>query len=280
MCAPYAPDSVRRVIRTGSRHLPDDWEVISSDGPGPFVTRMELRRPDGSVVSWRSRGHRKRASGLSWWIGLGFALGSICFAVASFACQWSSVSRPGIGITFFVGSVFFTAAAYGQHFQSVNVEPDPDRRRPLRSHLRPASWNPGRIDWLASAVQLAGTIFFNISTFLAMQDNLTAHQSNLRVWAPDAFGSVCFLVASELALAEVCHRWVCAKNRTQEWWIAALNMVGSIAFGVSALTSIIEPSTDEPVSAVITNAGTTVGAVCFLAGAVLLMREARASRPD
>jgi hypothetical protein len=257
--------------------LPAGWEVISADGPGPFVTRMELRRPDGSVLSWRSRPGRKRASRLGWWIGLGFGLGSVCFAAASIASQWSSVTRPGIGVTFFVGSVFFTAAAYGQHFQSVNVERDPDRRRRLRSRLRPASWDPRRIDWLASAVQLAGTVFFNVSTFEAMQTALTTHQANLRVWAPDAFGSVCFLVASELALAEVCHRWLCVEKRSREWWIAGLNMVGSIAFGVAAVTSIIEPSTNEPVSAVITNAGTTAGAVCFLAGALLLMREAHST---
>ena len=50
--------------------------------------------------------------------------------------------------------------------------------------------------------------------------------------------------------------------------------MGSIAFGASAVTSLIEPSTQEPVSAAIANAGTTVGALCFLAGAVLLLPEA------
>jgi hypothetical protein len=106
-----------------------------------------------------------------------------------------------------------------------------------------------------------------------MDTALDAHQSNLRVWAPDAAGSVCFLVASGLAYAEVCHRWICMKRRSLSWWIVALNMVGSIAFGVSAVTSLIEPSTSEPVSAAIANAGTAVGALCFLAGAILLLRE-------
>ena len=91
------------------------------------------------------------------------------------------------------------------------------------------------------------------------------------MWTPDAFGSVCFLVASELALAGVCHRWICWRTRSRDWQIAALNMLGSVAFGVAAVTSLVEPSTSEPVSAAIANAGTTFGALCFLAGALLLL---------
>ena len=110
-----------------------------------------------------------------------------------------------------------------------------------------------------------------MSTFAGMQRGFDAHETDLRVWTPDAFGSVCFLVASELALAGVCGRWVCWQRGSREWRIAALNMLGSIAFGVAAVTSLVEPSTSEPVSAAIANAGTTVGALCFLAGALLLI---------
>jgi YrhK-like protein len=203
--------------------------------------------------------------GRVWWTGMLFAVGSICFAAASFASQWASASRPAIGVTFFVGSIAFTLASA------------------LQLSTTPAG--PWRGDRLAAVVQLAGTLFFNVSTFEAMQDGFDARETNLRVWAPDAFGSVCFLVASELALAGVCTgRWVCWRPASRAWRIAALNMVGSIAFGVAAVTSLIEPSTSEPVSAAISNAGTTVGALCFLAGAVLLMpRPSRASpepRPE
>jgi hypothetical protein len=35
--------------------LPDGWTAVVAEGPGPFVTRARLRRPDGSIVSaaWR-----------------------------------------------------------------------------------------------------------------------------------------------------------------------------------------------------------------------------------
>jgi hypothetical protein len=278
----------------GARHgyvdLPPGWSRVSADGPGPFVTSEVLRRPDGKLVRWRSRAHRKRAdphSGrrgvwwrpdrVSWWMGLLFAVGSVCFAVASIAAQWSSVSPQALGVTFFVGSLFFTAAAYLQYAETVNV-PHAPRRAARRRRLRPASWEPRRIDWLAAAVQLAGTVLFNISTFAAMKVGLSTHQVNRRVWAPDAFGSACFLLASMLAYAEVCHRWWCLKSRSLSWRIVALNLTGSVAFGAAAIASLVAPSSGLPLSARIANAGTTAGALCFLAGAVLLAPEA--ASPD
>ena len=202
-----------------------------------------------------------------------FAVGSLCFAAGGVAAQWARTSRPAIGVVFFVGSIFFTSAAYLQYAEAVNAERTLAPPGSARRRWRPVSWEPRRIDWLASLVQLVGTLFFNVTPFTGMKTGFSTHQINARVWAPDAVGSVAFLVSSELAYAEVCHRWVCLKRRSLSWWIVALNMVGSIAFGVSAVTSLIEPSTSEPVSAAIANAGTAVGALCFLAGAILLLRE-------
>jgi hypothetical protein len=267
--APAAPAS-------GYVALPEGWERLSARGPGPFVTHEVLLRPDGTLVHWRSRAHRKAAPHLTRWLAVLFAAGSVCFLLASIAAQWASSPRPAIGITFFVGSLLFTAASYLGYAEAVNAPHDHLRARPLR--FRPASWEPRRIDWLAGATQLTGALLFNISTFLAMQHGLDAHQTNRRVWAPDAGGSVCFLVASALAYAEVCHRWVCVRRRSLSWWIVALNLVGSIAFGVAAIASLVDPSTQTLVNARIANAGTSLGAACFLAGALLLPREAAAER--
>jgi hypothetical protein len=203
-----------------------------------------------------------------------FGLGSICFAGAAFVSQWASVPRPGIGVTFFVGSICFTIAAYLQFSEAVNVDHEL-RPGSAPSRWRPASWEPRRIDWLASAVQLGGTLFFNLSTFHGMESGLDAKQIDLRVWTPDVAGSICFLVSSELAFAEVCGRWFCLRGRSLSWRIVAVNLLGSIAFGISAAAALVQPSTDEPVSAAIANATTTLGALCFLAGAVMLLLEAR-----
>lgn len=273
----------------GYVELPEGWERVSADGPGPFVTSEVLRGPDGALVRWRSREHRKhqqstrggiwwRPDRRSWWMALLFGLGSVCFAGAAIVSQWASVPRPGIGVTYFVGSILFTIAAYLQFGEVVNVEHGP-RRGTRRSRWRPVSWEPRRIDWLASAIQLAGTLFFNLSTFEGMKRGLDAGQTDLRVWAPDVGGSLCFLVSSELAYAEVCHRWICLHARSLSWRIVAVNLLGSIAFGVSAVTALVEPSTSEPVSAAIANATTALGGLCFLAGAVMLVPEAAKEPP-
>ncbi len=178
-----------------------------------------------------------------------FALGSACFLVASVVSQWASTPRAGIGVTFFVGSLFFTSAAYLQ--------------------LAGA----GRSDRPAAFIQFAGTLLFNVSTFLAMEHGLDARQTDLRVWAPDVYGSACFLVASALAYAAVRRL-----RRSLDWWIGALNLLGSVAFGVAAVASLVEPSSDVMVNVRISNAGTSVGAACFLAGALLLARTAVAQR--
>ena len=280
---------------SGYVDLPEGWTRVSASGPGPFVTSEVLRAPDGTEHRWESRRHRKRSPARrrgatdtvaaeeqsvwwrphrrDWWMAVLFVIGAFCFTAGGIASQWAATPRPWIGVDFFVGSLFFTSAAYLQYSEAVNVERGLGPRR-HRVRWRPASWEPKRIDWLATLVQLIGTVLFNVSTFTAMNHNLTTHQSNVRVWSPDAFGSIAFLIASELAFAEVCHRWICFRNRTLAWKIVALNMLGSIAFGASAIASLLEPASGEPVSARIANAGTSVGGLCFLIGALLLMPEA------
>lgn len=192
-----------------------------------------------------------------------FVVGASCFTAGGIVSQWSSTSRPAIGYVFFVGSIFFTSAASLQFAQS------------LETHRR--------IDWVSALVQLIGTILFNISTFAALRHNLSTHQQNARVWAPDAFGSIAFLVSSALAFYGVRNRWWCVEWRSRDWEVAALNLLGSIAFGISAVASLVEPSTGEPVSAHISNSGTSFGGLCFLIAALILIPGAkpeRSSRPD
>src|SRR5947199_5300643 len=52
-----------------------------------------------------------------------------------------------------------------------------------------------------------------------------------------------------------------------------MNRTGSVAFGFSAVLCFVVPATTEMLSVPVTNIGTFVGAVCFLAGAVLLLFE-------
>jgi hypothetical protein len=127
-------------------------------------------------------------------------------------------------------------------------------------------------------VQLIGTILFNISTGLALGHHLTPSESDVRVWAPDIFGSAAFLISSQLAFAEVCHRWFCVRLRPLPWWVVAVNLLGSVAFAVSAVAALAVPGCGQPVSAALSDGGTYVGAVMFLIGAVLLVPETAGHR--
>lgn len=93
------------------------------------------------------------------------------------------------------------------------------------------------------------------------------------MWRPDAFGSLCFLVASALAWFEVCHGWLAWVPRSWSWWITLANLAGSLAFGVSAVAGYISPQTGQLNNADRSSVTTFVGAVCFFIGALLLLPE-------
>lgn len=226
----------------------------------------------GAIARRRARWERTPL----WWIAVLFAIGSTCFLVAALASQWSSVTRPGIGVTFFAGSICFTSAAYLQHWLAVRAASGgPTLRASGRPRLlHPARWPHAHVDALATLVQLAGTVLFNVNTYNAMDASLTAKQANLRVWTPDMIGSACFLLASALAFANGSRAWLALRPRVRGWWVNALNLLGSVCFGVAAVASLIQPSTNEPVSARIANGGTAAGALCFLLGALLLLPDA------
>jgi hypothetical protein len=141
----------------------------------------------------------------------------------------------------------------------------------------PWAWRPRDKNWLAAATQFPGTLFFNHSTFAATVHNLTAAEADKYVWRPDLFGSVLFLVSSGYAISALGDGLRRPQWRLLPWWIAWLNMLGSVAFMVSAIASFVLPSTDTVIDLPLANAGTLVGAICFLVGAALMLPAWRAS---
>jgi hypothetical protein len=73
-----------------------------------------------------------------------------------------------------------------------------------------------------------------------------------------------------MAFANSEHAWLSWRPRDLDWLIAAINLLGSIFFGASAVAAFERPETGSAVSDTIANVGTAAGAVCFLAGAILL----------
>ena len=256
---------------------------VASDGPRGFVTHL-VYEADGVEREWSSRAHRKRGDAgvrpgarlrtRSFWIAALFMIGSACFALGALPGYVQLVGVGADGVTFFVGSVFFTSAAFLQYLEVVGTAPGPGVETRA---FRLLSWEPRRIDWLATTVQLVGTLFFNVTTYRGMIESLDAEPSTLLAWRPDALGSICFLVASWLAYAEAGNRWLSWRPRDLGWTIAALNLLGSVFFGLSAVGAYVVPETGELLDVTLANAGTFLGAICFLLGAALLLPEASRS---
>ena len=156
-------------MRAGYVEPPEGWTRLGGRGLGPFVTREVFRRPDGTQVVWESRWHRKHPTGapathiwwapraIAWWIGVLFAIGSVCFALGSFPLYATKVGTDPDNLTYFIGSIFFTTAAFLQYHEAASSSPTltgPHRRR-LRGSFR---LQHHRIDWWASLIQFVGHV--------------------------------------------------------------------------------------------------------------------------
>ena len=204
---------------------------------------------------------------LGWRIAALFMIGSVIFALGSFPLYAQNVDPGAVGITFVVWSIFFTAAGYSAFLQVIN-----DGNSAVSSdRFRYWALQPGRILWWAAGVQIAGTLFFNASTTRAMIDGLSTEQTNRLVWAPDFFGSTCFLVASHLGWLYMCDGPWCVRREDSDWWSALSNYLGSILFMFAAIAAFTLPTTDEEINTTIVNSATCAGAICFFVGSYLLL---------
>jgi hypothetical protein len=181
-----------------------------------------------------------------------FALGSTCFLVGPFPGYVQLVGASADAITFFVGSILFTAGGGLQSWLAWS------------GRHSSGGWS----DWWAAIVQSAGTLFFNVTTFLALSTALSNPRYDRLVWRPDAFGSVCFLVSGAIGFAAAERRW----------WPPAINLLGCVLFGISAIAGYVVPATGSMLDLAAANWNTAAGAACFFACALPGLR-ARAAAP-
>jgi hypothetical protein len=281
--------------------------AVHSRGPGPFITHRHWRLPDGTHLVALSRRHRKglrphRVSDvaiadrapdshaaafhhlwaptrLAWWIAVLFLIGSSLFALGGAAATWPALvpaqlrDASLLGRVFVVGAVFFTSAAWLQWLESLNGDVaealDDGNDRPWRWF----GWRPRNLGYLASAVQLVGTLLFNVDTLDATRGGLFWVDEDLLVWTPDMLGCVCFLVASGLAYAEVSPRITSIAPRSISWWIAMVNLLGSVAFQISALYSLVLPGPAPGQALHLSNFYTALGGLCFFVASYLMIPE-------
>jgi hypothetical protein len=170
------------------------------------------------------------------WMATFFAVGSTCFLIGPFPGYVQLVGATADAVTFFVGSIFFTAGGALQTWLAA-----PQRGAAL---------------W-AAAIQSAGTLFFNVTTFRALHTALSDPDYNRLVWRPDALGSICFLVSGFIAY-----------RAAPRGWQPAVNLAGCVFFGISAVAGYVVPSKGSMLDLAAANWNTVLGAACFLACAL------------
>jgi len=276
-------------------------------GPGPFVTHRLRRHPEGGHLVATSRRHRKglrphrvpdaasaehprptHASAfrhlwapkrLAWWIAVLFAIGSALFTVGGVGATWPQ-SVPAslrdasvLNRVFVVGAIFFTSAAWLQWLEALNGDVAEALADGSPHPWRWLGWRPHNLGYLASAVQLVGTLMFNFNTVDAMLTGLSWEEEDLLVWTPNMVGCVCFLVASYLAYAEVSQSAASFAPRSVSWWVTVVNLAGSVAFQLSALYSFAGPEPAAAGSLFWAGFYTAAGGLCFLLGSYLMIPE-------
>ncbi len=181
-----------------------------------------------------------------------FAIGSSLFAIATMP-GFSATTGAGLAnLLCFLGSWFFTTAGWLQLTLS----------RPRLG-----------IGWLSAATQFVGTILFNISTGASLWAHAVKPERRL-VWAPDAAGSVAFLVSGVLGVVAVTAVVGVFELKSHDWQAEWINLVGCVAFGISAVGAFVTKSgvTED---ALLANVGTFIGALCFLGAALLVLPRQR-----
>lgn len=190
-----------------------------------------------------------------------FMIGSSLFAIGSGISMWGPSNDATLAnFLCFIGAWFFTTAGFLQLALSGPASV-------------PVSYAPGkmfRAEWLAAATQSFGTVLFNVSTTGALAAHTTDGQKHY-VWNPDAAGSVAFLVsACFVYVAFYRDRGKNWEPKQPGWWSCQINMIGCIAFGVSAVGAFILPD-GNVANNNIANWGTFIGAVCFFTASAIAL---------
>jgi len=194
-----------------------------------------------------------------------FMTGSSLFAIGTAPGFAMLCSADTANLLCFMGSWFFTSAALIQLLLS---RPSISRSRDLPSI---------RAEYLSAAIQLFGTLNFNLSTGATVWAQRVPVR-RLVVWWPDAAGSMAFLLSGALGMLAVILTVGLVRLKSRLWLAACTSMIGSIAFGASAIGAFVTKAGGTE-NAQLAQTGTFIGAVCFLIAARLRLPKHSVAQP-
>lgn len=191
-----------------------------------------------------------------------FMIGSSLFVAGSAVAIWDLGSSNLTNMLCFIGAWFFTAAGLMQTMLSGSSTTEVDY----------GSGKMFRAVWLAAAIQSVGTILFNVSTSAALSAQTVQAEERL-VWNPDAGGSVAYLISAAFVYVAYYRERATLWDPGQSgWWGAHINMIGCIAFAISAVGAFIL-SDGALENATYANWGTFIGALCFFFASAIALPQ-------
>lgn len=283
--------------------FPEEWEILKTEGAGGFTTLVEYRTPDGSERAWTSRRHRKgrgtRSKGgetesyrdspwlgvwapgsISWWIAVGFVVGSALFALGASSSLWfpafisTELASRIADWSYFIGATVFTVATYLQVLETINSDPHPERARHRSDEeFRWFAWQPKRLSHLEAFLYFVGSILFNIETGFVILGISGPEGINWWLSVPSVLGAILFVTGGYLQVMESCHRYLCFRFRSISWYSATLNFLGCAGFVVGAAASLGVPGLSIPSDPTIVKVAYLQGSVFFLVGGYLMLPE-------
>ena len=289
-------------------NVPNDWELVESDGVGPFETRMVYRLPDGSEYVWESRRNRKgrgakEASNqateaatftqesrkenpwlelwaphrISWWVAVLFFAGSALFILGAVAALFPEVVRGSIFVSafYFVGVLVFTIGVYVQLLETINqksyIGTNPQDEPTKRFDW--FAWQPGRLSFLEAFVLLIGSVLFNIETTLALAERLSWIEITYLIGLTSLTGSVLFVAGTYVQLVEVCHEYLCWRPHEISWWVAVLSFLGCVGYLVGSAIGLDVPGLVSPSEPLLVKLSFLQGSVFFAVASYLMLPE-------
>ena len=90
---------------------------------------------------------------------------------------------------------------------------------------------------------------------------------------------MCFLISGVVAYAAVAHGLLRRPPGRSTAPPPTVNLCGCVAFGAAAVAAYVVPSSGSVADVTVVNAATSLGALCFLVGAVLLLPTLRRAAP-
>jgi len=197
-----------------------------------------------------------------------FTIGGSLFAIGAWVAQVGSGDATTAACIYFAGGLFFNTGGYASVVLVSNMPGGSGDG--VAAGWRWWSYEPYSLAWLSAFVLFAGTLAFGVSLLDSFLDGLTTKGENRLIWTPEVVGCILFLLSGHLAMRDLCGRpRPCLRPRDLDWWVIAINQVGSILFTISALAGFIRPETQAEWNTAVANWGTFTGAACFAIGGVL-----------